>query len=129
MGTTIYIGADGLHDHEGAVGQVWDSGTVHGGGEVCEVNRRTVSWRAMCECGWLGDVEIDRQPGQSAWLDWEDLPSIRDEWDRHLEPFVLAARIEQFRRALMREHSHDWDMNTVSEAAHICARALAGSPR
>ena len=36
----------------------------------------------------------------------------------------LAERIEQFRKALMTEHAHDWDMDTISEAAHICARSL-----
>lgn len=36
---------------------------------------------------------------------------------------VEANLIEVFRKALMREHHQDWDMETVSEAAHICAKA------
>lgn len=32
--------------------------------------------------------------------------------------------IEKFRKALMREHHSDWSMEIISEAAHICARAL-----
>lgn len=35
--------------------------------------------------------------------------------------------VEHFRKALMREHHHDWTMEVVSEAAHICARAIATS--
>jgi hypothetical protein len=36
---------------------------------------------------------------------------------------VLAGRIEQFRKALMVAHAHDWDMDTIAEAAHVCAKA------
>jgi hypothetical protein len=36
----------------------------------------------------------------------------------------IAARVEVFRKALMVEHGDDWDMETVSEAAHICAKAV-----
>lgn len=32
--------------------------------------------------------------------------------------------VEVFREALMREHHHDWDMETVAEAAYICAAQL-----
>lgn len=32
--------------------------------------------------------------------------------------------IELFRTALMVAHSNDWDMETVAEAAHICANAF-----
>jgi hypothetical protein len=28
---------------------------------------------------------------------------------------------EPMRKALMAEHAHDWDMETVGEAAYICA--------
>lgn len=38
---------------------------------------------------------------------------------------VQADTIELFRKALLAEHSSDWSMETCSEAAHICARALA----
>lgn len=31
---------------------------------------------------------------------------------------------EVFREALMREHHNDWDMETVAEGAHICARQM-----
>ena len=33
--------------------------------------------------------------------------------------------VERFREALMEHHHHDWDMETVAEAAHICADTLA----
>lgn len=36
-----------------------------------------------------------------------------------------ARCVERYRKALMREHAGTWDMETVSEAAHICARAQA----
>lgn len=36
---------------------------------------------------------------------------------------VLAALIEAFRKALMEKHADDWTMETISEAAHICAHA------
>ncbi len=35
-----------------------------------------------------------------------------------------AETIELFRKALMREHHHNWSMEPISEAAHICAKAL-----
>lgn len=35
--------------------------------------------------------------------------------------------VEHFRKALQREHHHDWTMEVVSEAAHICARAITTS--
>lgn len=35
--------------------------------------------------------------------------------------------VEHFRKALMKEHHHDWTMEVISEAAHICARAIAMS--
>jgi hypothetical protein len=34
--------------------------------------------------------------------------------------------VEAFRKALMDEHSNDWTMETIAEAAHICARIAAG---
>lgn len=38
---------------------------------------------------------------------------------------ITAALIEQFRKALMVAHADDWTMDTISEAAHICARSVA----
>lgn len=38
---------------------------------------------------------------------------------------IESSLVETFRSALMAEHHDDWDMETVSEAAHICARAWA----
>jgi hypothetical protein len=35
----------------------------------------------------------------------------------------MSDLVEVFRKALMEAHADDWDMDTVSEAAHICARA------
>lgn len=35
--------------------------------------------------------------------------------------------VEHFRKALMREHHHDWTMEVVSEASHICARVISTS--
>lgn len=35
--------------------------------------------------------------------------------------------IEHFRKALMREHHQDWTMEVISEAAHICAKAVSTS--
>lgn len=34
--------------------------------------------------------------------------------------------VEVFRHALMEAHHHDWSMETISEAAHICAAAVLG---
>lgn len=36
---------------------------------------------------------------------------------------VEANLIEVFRKALMVDHHHHWDMETVSAAAHTCAKA------
>lgn len=41
-----------------------------------------------------------------------------------LIPEDFAALAERFRAALMVEHADDWDMETISEAAHICARQI-----
>jgi hypothetical protein len=38
-----------------------------------------------------------------------------------LEDWVTLL-IERYRKALMAEHAHDWTMEVISEAAHICAR-------
>lgn len=35
--------------------------------------------------------------------------------------------VEHFRKSLMREHSQDWTMEVISEAAYICARAVSTS--
>lgn len=32
--------------------------------------------------------------------------------------------VEVFREALMNKHHHDWDMETVAEAAYICNAAI-----
>lgn len=37
---------------------------------------------------------------------------------------IESGLTERFRAALMVEHHHDWTMETVSEAAHICAHSL-----
>ncbi len=39
----------------------------------------------------------------------------------------FAELVEHFRKALMKVHHHDWTMETVSEAAHICARSISTS--
>jgi hypothetical protein len=36
----------------------------------------------------------------------------------------MSDEVEIFRAALMREHHHDWSMEVISEAAHICASAI-----
>lgn len=36
---------------------------------------------------------------------------------------IHASLVETFRKALMEKHHQDWDMETISEAAHICAEA------
>ena len=36
---------------------------------------------------------------------------------------------EPMRHALMREHSNDWDMETVAEAAYICSEVAAIPPK
>jgi hypothetical protein len=41
------------------------------------------------------------------------------------DPRPWSPLVERFRSALMREHADDWDMETVSEAAHICAHVMA----
>lgn len=42
---------------------------------------------------------------------------------QHVHDFESTWR-ERFRAALMAEHAHDQDMETISEAAHVCARAM-----
>lgn len=80
----------GLYDHEGYVAQVFDDGTTHGGGNVAEVNRRTVGFQAACDCGWHGATVLPRQPDQTAWCAWDDLPVLEDEWTAHTDPFLDA---------------------------------------
>lgn len=38
-----------------------------------------------------------------------------------------AELIEHFRKALMKAHHQDWTMEVISEAAHICAKAIGTS--
>lgn len=38
------------------------------------------------------------------------------------KPYPLT---ESFRKALMKEHAHDWDMETVAEAAYILSEVAA----
>lgn len=40
------------------------------------------------------------------------------------EPDFNPEIVEVFRHALMKKHADDWDMNTVAEAAYICAQAI-----
>jgi capsule polysaccharide export protein KpsE/RkpR len=35
----------------------------------------------------------------------------------------MSKTLELFRSELMKRHSDDWDMETIAEAAHICAEA------
>jgi hypothetical protein len=42
----------------------------------------------------------------------------------HPTPKQDSQTIELFRAALMEKHSDDWDMETISEAAHICAATI-----
>jgi hypothetical protein len=42
--------------------------------------------------------------------------SPQERWDRY-----YARVVERFRKALMVAHADDWDMETVAEAAHVCA--------
>lgn len=46
--------------------------------------------------------------------------SIQQDRFKHADPQT----VELFRKALTREHAQDWDMETVAEAAYICADAL-----
>jgi hypothetical protein len=43
---------------------------------------------------------------------------------KHQMIMPMEELVERFRTALMVEHHNDWDMDTISEAAHICARAV-----
>lgn len=92
MGTIRYRKGDnaGLYDHEGWIGQVFEDGSIHSGGEVAEVDRRTVAWRAMCECGWQGTNVIHRGDGADAWLHWENAPALDAEWRAHTDPLLAA---------------------------------------
>jgi hypothetical protein len=40
------------------------------------------------------------------------------------KPTFDSDLVELFREALMKKHSNDWDMETVAEAAYICAEAI-----
>ena len=53
---------------------------------------------------------------------WDELDQLRAE----REGVVVghSELVERFREALMAEHADDWDMDTVSEAAHVCAAAI-----
>lgn len=74
-------------------------------------------------------LEANRIP---VFMDADTREKIEVYTREQLEAKVADARsdehqlVEQFREALMQAHHHDWDMETVSEAAHICARSLNG---
>jgi hypothetical protein len=61
---------------------------------------------------------IDVDPATIAPPVWGSPPPTPD-------PRPWSPLVERFRSALMREHADDWDMETVSEAAHICAHVMA----
>jgi len=92
MGTIRFTegGDDGLYDHAGHVAQIWDDGTIHGGGLVEEVDRRTVALRAACSCGWLGETVLPRDPADpdGAWREWEQVPGLEAEWVAHTDPLL-----------------------------------------
>ena len=96
MGTIRYTPADAdghaleLSDHEGYIAQVFDDGTLHGGGSIGVVDRRTAAFRAACDCGWLGATTVPRAPGESAWRDFDDLPVLDAEWTAHTDPLLAA---------------------------------------
>ena len=107
MGTIRYTPPDDdghsveLSDHEGWIAKVFEDGTLRSGGVIGEVDRRTVAHRAACGCGWLGDTVIDREPGETAWPEWDDLPDLDAEWTAHTDP-LLAALFEQWTREAQR---------------------------
>jgi hypothetical protein len=45
----------------------------------------------------------------------------RDDLNRRQREQAHADLIESMRKALMEAHAEDWDMDSISEAAHICA--------
>jgi len=53
---------------------------------------------------------------------WDELDRLRAE--REGVAVGHGELTERFREALMAEHGEDWDMDTVSEAAHVCATAI-----
>lgn len=69
---------------------------------------------------WVGFLHTPDAHGQITRLDY------LSEWPPPPNRFPNAdpVVVERFRAALMVEHD-DWDMETVSEAAHICADADA----
>lgn len=46
---------------------------------------------------------------------------------RTIKSKAQSELVERFRHALMVEHHHDWDMDTVAEAAYICAGVMMSS--
>jgi len=80
-----------------------------------------------------GGVEYDAEcPWHMGEVDWPELAErIASRLDRATTAPTVdsvpvpraeqAANIERFRKALMEAHAHDWTMDTISEAAHICA--------
>jgi hypothetical protein len=90
MGTIRFRQHDnaGLYDHEGYLGHVFEDGSIHGGGDVSEIDRRTVGWRAMCECGWQGAHIVHRGNSVGVGLDWQDAPALDAEWTAHTDPLL-----------------------------------------
>jgi hypothetical protein len=95
MGTLRYATDDDGHsvelsDHEGYVAKLLDDGTDTSGGLVAEIDQRTVAHRAACSCGWRGATTVPREPGRSAWPEWEDVPALDAEWEAHTDPLLDA---------------------------------------
>lgn len=76
---------DGLYDHEGYLGLVLEDGRVTGGWSL-ETERRSLAYRAACECGWQG--QVTHRPGRLPEEDERD--AMMEEWDDHVAPHLAA---------------------------------------
>jgi hypothetical protein len=95
MGSLIYRaredGAE-LDGHNGAVGLIFEDGSIQGFLVRPDAIAKTVAWRAICECGWQGATVIDRGSGEADRLGrpFEDFPDLWAEWVAHTDPFLAA---------------------------------------
>ena len=108
MGTILYTCDDeGLYDHEGYVAHILDDGRSAGGTWTCEIEQRTVAWRAECVCGWAGRHHDSGDPNTPGDLRYEE---VLADWELNHARLLLHAaervhRLDALARAVRDAHA------------------------
>jgi hypothetical protein len=90
MGTILFThDGQGLYGHEGYLAHVLDDGSSAGGTWTAEIEKRTIGWRAECECGWHGET-VDSGGPRSPGTDAEEEAVTAVWYEQHGRPLLAA---------------------------------------